>query len=448
MISSPGLGSGLDVTSEQQPLIRLVRQEANYQAQISAFGALKSALSTFETSLAKVNSLGDFRVLSAKSSDKDVLTATAGTTASKGIYSLSVDRIAENHRMGGSSVFVDTDTTTVGTAGDTMTINQGAGSFDVEFGGKTLSEIRNLINEASGNTGLTASILNDDSGHRLLLNADDTGSENFISLSYSTTDPFSFSDLNLDRDGDASFTAADLDAKLTVDGIFTATRSSNTITDVVEGVTIRLAEAGSATLTIAENVGAVEDAVESFVDGYNSALGTLRTLRAGTLSEDAIGLVAMENQLRQILNSPFRGNGTYSSVYEIGISSTFVLGGPSQDNGKLNLDAAALRDALEEDKDSVAALFADPENGLIPRLESVLSSFIDFEGLIDGKTDSLNRRIDSTANSREVMSRRIDSFEARLLKEFNALDALMTQLQFSGNFLNQQLSLLQPINRN
>ena len=135
-------------------------------------------------------------------------------------------------------------------------------------------------------------------------------------------------------------------------------------------------------------------------------------------------------------------------MYEIGISSTFVLGGPSQDNGKLNLDVAALHSALDEDEESVAALFADPDKGLIVRLESVLGSFVEFEGLIDGKTDSLNRRIDSVANSREAMSRRIESFEARLLAEFNALDSLMAQLRLSGNFLDQQLSLLQPINNN
>ena len=456
MISSPGVGSGLDVSSlvsqlvaiEQRPLIVLAQKEVNFQGQISAFGALKSALSTFESSLSKVNSLKDFRVLSAKSSDEDVFTASANSAASKGTFNLTVERIAESHRMGASAVFADTDTTTIGSIGETLTITQGADSFEVEFGGKTLDEIRNLINEAGGNTGVTASILQDDSGNRLLLSADDTGSENFVALTYSAADPFGIKDLNSDRDGDLSFTSADLDAELTVDGAFTITRSSNTVTDIVAGVTIELVDAGTATLTVDENVSAVEDAVQSFVDAYNSALDTLRELRAGTLSDHSNSLFAIENQIRSIISSPVRENGTYSSIYELGISSTFVIGGPSQDNGKLNLDAAALRSALKEDKDSVAALFADPDKGLIPRLESVLGSFVDFEGLIDGKTESLNRRIDSVTLSGEIMGRRIDSYEARLLAQFNALDSLVAQLQLSGNFLNQQLSLLRPINNN
>lgn len=456
MISSPGLGSGLDVSSlveqlvaiEQQPLIRLARQEVGYQAQISAYGSLRSALSTFESSLNSVNTLSDFRVLTAKSSDEDVFGASAGTSAAKGTYSLTVDRIAENHRLGSGSFFADTDTTTIGSEGETLTITQDGDSFDVAYGGKTLAEVRDLINESSTNTGVTASILNDDLGSRLLLSADDTGSDNFVTTSYSASDPFAFTTLNTDRDGDLSVTAADLDAVLSVDGTFTATRTTNTIKDVVQGVTINLVGAGTSTLTVNEDVAAVESSVQTFVDAYNTALTTIRSLRAGALNDDANSLFAIENQIRQVFNSPLSGNGTFSSIYEIGISSTFVLGGASQDNGKLNLDAAALRDALNDDRDSVATLFADPDKGLIPQLESVLGGLVDFEGFIDGKTDSLNRRIDSIGISRESMTRRIDSFEARLLKEFNSLDTLVAQLQVSGNFLNQQLSLLQPTNNN
>jgi len=451
MISSPGLGSGLDVTSlvsqlvaiEQQPLIRLAQKEAGYQAQISAYGTLKSALSEFKSSLNAVNSLSDFRVLNANSSDPDVLNATAGTAASKGTYGITVDRIAENHRLGTTSVFADSDTTAVGADGDTLTITQGADSFDIEFGGRTLGEIRDLINDVSANTGVTASILNDDLGSRLLLSSDETGSDNFIAISYSSTDPFSFTDLNSDRDGDLSFTAADLDAVITIDNTFTATRSNNTIKDVVQGVTIELLEAGTSTLTVNEDVAAVEASVEAFVTAYNTALTTIRTLRAGALSEDANSLYAIENQIRGVLGSAAKGNGTYSSIFEIGISGTFVLGAASQENGKLNLDKGDLRIALQQDKESVAALFADPQSGLIPKLETLLGGFVNFEGLISGKTTSLNRRIDNIASSRESMARRIESYRARLEEQFNSLDTLVAQLQSSGNYLNQQLSLLQ-----
>ncbi len=150
MISSPGLGSGLDVSSlveqlvaiEQQPLVRLATQEVGFQAQISAYGSLRSALSTFESSLNSVNTLSDFRALKASSSNADVFSASAGTSAAKGTYSLTVDRIAENHRLGSNSYFADTNTTTIGSEGETLTITQDGDSFDVAYGGKALAEVR------------------------------------------------------------------------------------------------------------------------------------------------------------------------------------------------------------------------------------------------------------------------------------------------------------------
>jgi flagellar hook-associated protein 2 len=197
-----------------------------------------------------------------------------------------------------------------------------------------------------------------------------------------------------------------------------------------------------------EDIGAVEASVQTFVDAYNSVLTTVRGLRAGALSDDANTLFAVENQIRGALGSALSNNGTYSSIYEFGITSKFVFGAASQENGKLTLNTSDLRLALQEDRESVAALFADPARGLIPRLDKILGSFVDFEGLIDGKTGSLKRRIDNVANSRESMGRRIDSYEARLLREFNSLDNLVSQLQASGNFLNQQLSYLQPNGNN
>ena len=107
------------------------------------------------------------------------------------------------------------------------------------------------------------------------MNADETGSENFIGVTYSGADPLSFVDLNSDRDGDLTFTSADLDAVVSVDGTFTATSSSNTIKDLVQGVTLNLAAAGTSTVSVTEDSQAVEDAIQSFVGAYNETLTTI-----------------------------------------------------------------------------------------------------------------------------------------------------------------------------
>ena len=456
MISSPGIGSGIDtgalvqqlVELERQPINRLFVQEAQFGAQISAFGQIKSVLSEFQSSLQSINEVADFTVLRADSSDEAVLSASAASTASAGIFNLTVNRIAETHRLGSQNTFADIDTTTVGTAGDELTIDVGGDSFDVSYGGLTLGEIRDAINAASDNTGVTASILKDDLGNRLLLNSNETGSDNFISLAYNNGDAFNITNLNTDRDGDLVFNGTDLDAEIVVDGQFTSTQNRNVVTDLINGVTLTLEEAGDSLVKIEADTGAVQNAVAEFVDSYNTALKTVRELREGTLSDDSITLFAIENQLRNTLNSVVPSAGEFTSVYQVGLSSTFVFGSSSTDNGQLNIDSTELKSAIEANAESVANLFAEPGNGLVPRMENIIDSFVKADGLIDGKTDSLSRRIDSLAERREGMELRIELFEQRLFKEFSSLDTLVAQLQVTGDFLSQQLAVLQPINRN
>ena len=453
MISSPGIGSGIDTGSivqqlvalERQPIERLLVQEVQVSTQLSAFGQIKSVLSDFQSSLEAVNELSEFSVLKAKSSDSAVLSATASSTASPGVFNLTVNRIAETHRLGSQNTFADTDTTTVGTAGDTLTIDVGGNSFDVDYGGLTLGEIRDAINSDSDNTGVTASILKDDLGNRLLLNADETGSDNFVTLSFNNTDPFNLTSLNADRDNQNGFTSVDLDAVIEVDGQFTSTQSSNNVSDLIQGVTITLKEAGTSLLEIEPDEVAVQGAIEAFVDSYNTALKTIRELREGSLRDDSVTLVAIENQIRNSLNSVTNASGTYGSIYQIGISSTFVFGSASTSNGQLNIDSTELLNALQTDSDAVANLFADPNNGLITRLEQVVDQMVKADGLLDGKADSLNRRIDDITDRRAALESRLVQYEQRLFDQFNNLDSLVAQLRLTGDFLTQQLAVLQPI---
>ena len=142
MLSTPGIGSGLDISSiitqlmaiESQPLIELGVEEIELQAQLSGIGSLKSTISSFQTAMQELSDLDKFKVFKATSSDDEVLTATADSTAAKGIFNIQVNRIAENHRMAANTVFADLDTTKIGNPGDTMTITVGATAFVVDIG--------------------------------------------------------------------------------------------------------------------------------------------------------------------------------------------------------------------------------------------------------------------------------------------------------------------------
>ena len=215
---------------EQQPLAALQTKQTTLTAELSAYGTLKSTVANFQSAMGNLSDVSKFKIFTANSSVATVATASADATAARGTYAVEVKRIAENHRLVAGTVFADTTASTVGTAGDTMTIGVGGKNFTVDIGGKTLDQVRAAINAASDNTGVTASTLHDDTGFHLTLSANDTGSANALTTSYSAvTDPFALATINKDRDGNGSFTTADLDAQITVENTYTMTRSSNSV---------------------------------------------------------------------------------------------------------------------------------------------------------------------------------------------------------------------------
>ena len=171
-ITALGIGSGLDANSiieqlmtlEQQPLVRLQQKEAGFLAELSAIGQLRSAIASFKDTVDAISSASDFSVFTATSADTAIFTASASSSAAEGTYDIQVTSLAAAQKQGSNS-FADSDTTTVGSAGDTMEITIGSDNFTVEIGGKTLDEIAEAINTDSENVGVTASIVQEDSSN-------------------------------------------------------------------------------------------------------------------------------------------------------------------------------------------------------------------------------------------------------------------------------------------
>jgi flagellar hook-associated protein 2 len=438
MITAPGVGSGLDIQSiisqlmalERRPLTVVDSKKREFEADLSAYGTLKSALSTFQEAMRKLSGDDDFRIHSATSSDEAVLTATAGATAAPGITSIEVLRIAERHKLLSANAFAATDTLAAGT---TMTLTVGTTGFTVDLAGKTLAEARDAINSATDNAGVTAQVLNVDGGSKLLLTGDESGSDNFISVSYGVADPFALAALNTDRDASGSFAAADLDAVLKLEGAaaLTATRSSNSVTDLIDGVTLELKAAGTVNLTIARDNSAVAENVQGFVDAFNTMRDKITELRGGALAGDG-SLLALESRLMGVLNSAAGGNYKYLS--EVGVSI--------QKDGHMALDTALLDDAIASDFAGFSALFSNATGGFAVRFEALADSLLDPDGLVDSREDGLNDRIDDLNDRRAALERRLESTEERLRAQFTALDGLLSNLRSTGDYLLQQLSSL------
>lgn len=440
MISAPGIGSGLDVGSivdqlmaiERRPLNQLEADKQGLQAQLSTLGQLKSSLTTFQSALADLKTLDAFEVYKSESSDETAFTVTANSNAAIGFSDIQVLAMAEAHKMG-SLAIADTDTTTLGGAGDQITLAVDGNSFTVDAGGMNLSEIRDAINDAPDNTGVSVTIISENSGsHHLVLSSTETGNANAMSLSFtgSIGTSLGLTDIN---------DPAQLDSEIKVDGLYTITRSSNTLDDAITGLTLNLVGVSdtAAELTVSRDIDSVKESVQTFVDTFNALRTTMKDMY-GDNSELDSTLRSIENRMRSAFNTPPSGlNGDFSYLTEVGVS--FLR------DGSLSLDGADLESAIASDFSGVAEMFANNDQGYLFRLDSVIESFIKFDGQLDTRKGSLNERINSVDDRIFEMEFRLGLREKRLLDQFNALDTLMGQLQGTSDFLTQQLAALPTI---
>jgi len=441
-IQASGIGSGLDINGivtqlmalERQPIEAIERKERTIDSQISAYGQLKSKVSEFQTAMADLGSAEKFRIYSANSTDEEVLGITASSSAAKGIFSVEVKRIAENHKLA-SAAQADADTTQVASASP-MTIQVGDDSFDVDVNGKTLQEIRDEINNATDNKGVTASVLHDDEGYRLLLTGDETGSDHFIQL---TNDPYTMSSINEDRDENAGFDAADLDAVMVFENNFTVTRSSNSVSDLIDGITLDIKKPGEVVIDVNRDDEAIKESVQAFADAYNALKDEINTQRLGALEADST-LSSIESRMLNVLNS---GNTITDSSYQF----LSEVGLAVDKEGQMQLDGDLFTKQMNADFSSVVNLFSFEGEGFANRLESVAKSVLEANGLIEGREDGFQDRLDRFEDRKIQLEARMENTERRLRKQFGAMDAFVAQMNSTGSYLTQQLASLSNIGR-
>jgi len=392
-ITSPGIGSGLDINALVSQLVeaektpqttRLDTKEAELTARLSAFGTLKGALSSLQTSLSGLTSLSTYRGRSADSSNSEVMTASAGTLAAPGRYQVSLDGLATEHKLATDPVnqagarFTSV-TDSVGTG--TLTFRFGTTDYDsgtdtynafeqnaeqpsytVEIKDGSLQGIRDAINGAE--MGITASIIFDGTYQRLTLSAGDTGAANSLEITVADDDGNNTDGTGLSLLAFSSAAtnmiqtqAAQNVSGLTIDGIAVAS-ASNTLTNVINGLAVNLLEAGSSTLTVAYDKDSVSSAVSSFVEKYNGLISTINDLssynvdtgEAGLLNGDGV-LRNIDTQVRRIFSQTVTGlNGPYRQLADIGITR-------NASDGSLVLDNVKLEAAIEDNFDAIAGMF-------------------------------------------------------------------------------------------
>jgi flagellar hook-associated protein 2 len=447
-ITSAGLGSGLDieglvsklVTAEGQPAsLRLNRKEVALQADLSAFGTLKGALSAFQASVQGLKDLSSFQARTATSSNTDLFTVSANSSAAPGSFSIKVDQLAQAAKL--RSADFSSETAVLGAG--TLAISLGANSFNISVdSATTLAGVRDAINQAPDNPGIKATIIKVDSGSQLVLTSDKVGATNAISIGATDTDALDGNDLTRLATASLIPIQAASDAIIYVDGQ-KATKDSNSFSDVISGVTISLKKADplkTETLSVALDKESAKSKVNDFIKAYNTLADTManlssydaKTKQGGPLLGDAM-LRGVQSQVRQVLSNSVQGIAGFSTLAEIGIKTN--------KSGALELDSKKFDSVTSANFDGISQLFAS-EAGLAKRLDGILKNYLSFDGALSARLDGANKQIEDITEQRTKLSARLAGIEARYRKQFTAMDNLLGQLQATGSYLTQQLDNL------
>lgn len=448
--SSPGLASGIDIKGivsqlvalDRAPLQPLQRTASSLKSELSVYGSLKSMVSTLGDAAAKLSTSSGWSGVKASSSNATAVGATAAAGASATSLSIEVKQLARAQSAASGAI-----PTGSGVGGGTLSIQVGSGApvdLVIEAGSDTLTDVARQINEAKA--GVSATVLRDASGERLLMRSTETGTTNSFTVGVSGASPGGLDRLAFGPSvtGGATQTQAAQDAMATINNV-AITSSSNTLSDTVEGITLTLSQVTTAAVEI--EVKADQDAmrknVQSFVDEYN-ALNNLLTestkynaesKTAGSLQGDSTAR-GLQNALRTMMRS-VTASSPFSRLLDVGIEA--------QQGGKLEIKADKL-DAALGNMDGLRSLFittsTDPTaQGFGLKIKAFADGLLSATGSLSAKTESLQGAIKRNTTEQEKVIDRASRAETRYLAQYNAMDAAVGRLSGLNAFVTQQITL-------
>ena len=458
-VALAGMGTQLDIygmaTTQAQAKTsaasnRLTAKETDITNEIAALEALDSAMNGFYNTLNKYSSESSFGSLSVdiNSDARDFARVTVEDGAVPNSYKLDIQQLATQHKV---QAFHGAGDGEVPAGQHTFSVGSESFTIDVKDGQNSLSEVAFQINEASDNTGMTASVISDGTTSYLTLTANETGKDNEIQVD----------------GGDAEQELEEaLNARYTIDGV-PLTSQDNTIDDVIDGVTIELKDitkdddgnSEPIKFGIETDTDNIKSSIEALIDSFNGVLKTLDNLSESSfdekgdvvrkpLSGDSM-VSSIEREMKDVLYSEF--DDTFSSLASIGVTT--------DRNGKLELDDDIFDEAIEKDPDAISDMFVG-EDGVIDQLQEVAAKYvgraedmtdkdgntIDAEedddegyvkstGLLDDRLKALREDKRGIEEEWAVMEKRYDDIYQRYLNEYIAMDLAVSQMNSSLNGL-------------
>lgn len=492
------------VALEKQPLTALAVKATKVTAQVSALGQIQSQFAALTDVASKISTPGAWGARTTASSNTSAATITATATANATNFTLDVDQLAKQQSLSSARLTAGTAVgqgsltlelgswtgTAASTAADAAAAAAAAAlaldpanqtlidanvaatsaaaaarpSFSAASGGApitidvtatdTVATLAAKINSA--NAGVVATSFNDGTGDRLLLSSKDTGvAAGFRLKTTDTGDGNNTDNLGLSRlaydPGAGAFGMASVgipvqnaqDAKARLNGL-AITSGSNTLASNIPGVTIKLAATTttSVVMSISEDVTPGVKNVNDFVTAYNALSKSLAELtkydaatnKAGIFQGDA-SVVALQSVLRNVVGSSSLGLSS-QRLADVGIVRKL--------DGSLSIDTAKLSTAANNGT-TLQQLFTNDNNdaltnGFALKFRDLGRGMAASGGALVTKSTALQSLLDINAKAQTKVNDRATLFEARLRKQYTALDTQMTQLNSLNTFITQQVA--------
>jgi len=444
-LTSVGIGSGIDIGGIVTALVdaesagKIATFDANegtITAKISGIGALKSAMSEFQTKLEALTDSDTFGSQKVAVSTKDYLSATVDETAVSGSYQVKVEQLAQSQKV--STAVVADNATTIGTG--SLAIAVGSNSFNIDVEATdTLTEIMNKINSSDDNDDVTATIINGELGPQLVLGSKTTGLDSTISVTATDSD----GNTGLSDTFAMTEVTPAKNAIVYIDGVKVVSQK-NTIEEGITGVSLTLTAADidkTTTLTVSKDTAKTKTAIEGFVTAYNSVMTTIKDLssydadteQAGILQGDSLPR-SIQSQMRNMLSSQYSTSDGNKMLANLGITTTTA--------GLLEVDSTKLTAAIASDTGAIAEMFSTEDTGLASRMSSLMDSYVDSGGVLDSRDSSLDDQLSRLTDSREALATRMSAYSDRLYAQYNAMDLIVASLNSTSEDLQSRLDSL------
>lgn len=471
--SAPG-SSSIDVAGiveqlmsvENRPLDRIKSQIEQKNLVISDLGTIRSKVATFQDALKVLENPTNFNNSSASSSDSTVVSATANNAAVKGNHSVTVTTLATATRNTISGYASSTASATVD-AGTGFAITVAGITYDTK-GNKTqsvagvptttanavtvlganptITDLKNWINGLGADVSASVTQTTSSTDWVLMIQGTKTGSANAVSFTGLTglTAPATLTNTPDTVAADASFT---------VNGT-NFSRASNTVTDVIDGITLNLNKASGTAQMISVTRGndISSETINTLVAAYNDVMNTYKTMTANSSNSDKPGNFANAPSTLSFINQIKEGfargisyvsNGTRQTMSLSAMGIDLQLDGTAKFNSTsfATASAAGLRDIL------ASGVTTGYVNGT-SNLNTFINAQVKTGGLLSSQINSETDAVRTLTKRQDDIQIRLNSIQNNLIAQYSALNALLFQLSSTSNSLTSALDALTNSQKN